>query len=108
MTNLKAGGVDMPPKTDMNDMTTPSGAVPVFIAPGMWPVFESHGYDMRWFAASPMMPVSSKLDLMFVGPAVWKDLMAEGRPSVYLLHKAGWDAGYTVNGVMPDSGHNLG
>src|SRR5688572_22277845 len=54
------GGADMPPKTDMHDVTTPSGQMPLFITPAFWDALKADGYDMRWYAVSRPLPTTKK------------------------------------------------
>ena len=56
--SIPAGGVDMPPKTDMYDWTTPSGAVPTIVPASMWKAAEAAGMDMRWYVATRPIPVA--------------------------------------------------
>lgn len=55
---VKAGGVDMPPKTDMYDWTTPSGATPIIVSPSQWRRFRDEGVDMRWYVANRPIPAT--------------------------------------------------
>lgn len=54
---VKAGGVDMPEKTDIHDWATPSGQIPI-ILPGKatWGLLKEQGYDMRWYVVSKPIP----------------------------------------------------
>lgn len=52
-----AGGVDMPPKTDRHDMTTPSGEPPMFIHHAVWDELARAGKDMRWYAVPQRIPL---------------------------------------------------
>lgn len=58
--SVKAGGVDMPPKTDPHDWTTPSGQVPVVIHMPLWKQLEKAGWDMRWYVVARPIPVSGR------------------------------------------------
>ena len=53
---VKAGGVDMPPKKDMFDMTTPSGEMPIILSPAQYKQFQDAGADMRFYAANKFLP----------------------------------------------------
>lgn len=54
--SVKAGGVDMPAKTDMHDWTTPSGKDPILIPKQLWKDAEKAGMDMRWYAVPWRIP----------------------------------------------------
>lgn len=56
---VKAGGVDMPEKTNPHDWTTPSGQTPVVVSLSFWKVLQAEGWDMRWYVASGFIPVST-------------------------------------------------
>lgn len=54
---VKAGGVDMPAKTDPYDWTTPSGSMPVVLSgKRAFKAFQDAGFDMRWYVVTKPLP----------------------------------------------------